>query len=248
MTYTGTQIARSALRDLGVVDPIEAGHPEQIADALSVGSDLLDSWRTSQLTISGITRNVHSLTTGTQSHTIGSGGTFNQDYPTSIERWSVIPDDDAADPLEIPMGRPLTDDEWQTIGVKSLTGSYPTKMWFDRRYAAGLARCLFWPIPDTGDVDVVLYTHVPAITSLVAATNYDLQPGFHLAIKRGLALELAESGRYDVPDKTYQRVARAAARSLGQLKRANSRTPRSRIRSEWLIGASRRTFNVRTDR
>ena len=245
-TYSGTQIARAALREIGIVDPIEAGAAELIDDALTVGTDLLDTWRTDQLTASGVTRSVYSLTTNQQSYTIGSAGNFDQDYPTDILRWSVIPDDDATNPVEQHRGRPLTDDEWQGIRVKSTTGSAPSQMWYDKRYAAGFGRCLFWPIPDNADVDIVLYGRVPAITSLVAATSYDLQPGFARALKLGLANELAESGRYEVPDSTVAKVARRAAMALGALKRANIVTRHTPIRPEFLIGSQSRTFNIRT--
>lgn len=246
MTYTGTEIARAALREIGVLDPIEAGHAEQLDDARAVGADLLDTWRTEKLTISGVTRAVYSLTTDLQSHTIGSGGTFNQDYPTAILRWSVIPDDDAADPIEHPMGRPLTDDEWQAIRVKSTTGAYPTRMWYDKRYSAGLGRCLFYPIPDNADVDVVLYALVPAITALEANTSYDLQPGAARALKLNLAVELG-LGRYAREGGLPDGLERRAAQAKGAWKRSNLVPRESGIRREFLIGTRGRTHNIYTD-
>ena len=242
MTYTGTQIVRGALREIRILDPIESGASELIDDAITVGSDLLDTWRTKKLTISGVTRNVYSLTANTQSYTIGSGGGFNQDWPTAIEKWSVIPDDTAANPVEHPIGRPYTWDQWQAVRVKSSTGAYPTTMYYDRRYAAGLGNCLFWPIQTGGAVDVVLYTHVPAITSLVAATSYDLRPGFHRALKLNLAVELADRYGKQVTD----RLERRAAMALADLKIHNIIPKESPTRQEFLIGTRLRTFNVRT--
>src|SRR3990167_7047001 len=156
-SYTGTQIARSALREIGVLDPIEAGDAEQLTDALDVATDLIDTWRTMRLTVRGITRTVYSLAANTQTYTIGTGGAFAQDYPTKIVRWGVIPDDDAADPVEHPMGRPLNFEEWSRVRVKSTTGAYPTQMYDDLRWASGLGTLSFYPIPDNGDVDVALY-------------------------------------------------------------------------------------------
>jgi len=246
-TYTGTQFARAALKEIGVLDPIEDGAPELIAEALEVGTDLLDSLRNEHLTISGVTRTVYALASGQQTRTIGSGGNFDQDYPADIRRWSVIADNTATHPVEQHRGRPLTDEEWQAISVKTSTG-VPSKMWFDQRYAAGLARLLFWPIPNIAIASVVLYQFVPAIVSLVAATSYDLQPGFALVIKTGIANELAESGRFDVDADRATRIARRHARALGRLKKANIRTPESRIRSDFAtIGYSRRVHNLYTD-
>ena len=241
-SYTGTELARGALREIGILDPTEDGLPEQINDAIAVGTDLLDEWRTSKLTISGVTRSVYSLTSGTQSYTIGSGGAFNQDWPTSIEFWSRIPDDDATDPVEQPMGRPYTFDQWQQVRVKTLDAAYPDKMYYDEAWAAGLGNCLFHPIPDNNDVDVVLYSYIAAITSLVSGTTYNLRPGYAMAFKTNLAVEVADRQGVDVPASVLAR----ARRSLAALKRHNKIPMRGRIRPEFVIGSRGRSFNIRT--
>lgn len=233
-------MARQALREIGVLDPVQAGHAEQLADAIIVGTDLVDSWRTRRLTISGVTRTVYSLTSGTQSYTIGSGGTFSQDWPESIPHWSVIPDDDAANVDEYPMGRPYTDDEWQGIRVKSDRAAYPTVLYYDRRFVAGLGNCLFWPVPDNADVDVVLYNRVPAIVSIVAATTYNLRPGVALALKLQWALALAD--RYGKP--VTDRLERRAREALRSLEKSNIIPRESSMRPEFSIGDRRSGFDI----
>lgn len=240
---TGAAIVKSALRRVGIIDPSEAPSPEVEANALSIATALLDSWRTERLTISGELRSVYSLAANTQSYTIGSGGTFNQEYPNAISAWSVIPDDDAAHPVELPQGRPLTSRQWQAIGVKTLTGAYPRKMWFDRSYAAGLGNCLFWPIPTDGDVDVVLYQSVPAIVSLVSGTTYTFRPGGERALKLALAIEYAEEWGRPIPDGLEQRAKEAK----GLYKRANIVPKETSVRRDFIIGAGRRTLNIYTD-
>jgi hypothetical protein len=222
---------------------MEAGAAELIADALVVGTDLLDTWRTERLTIGGQTRTVHSLTINVQTYPVGVGGAFNQTWPTAIDAWSVIPNDAAANPVEMSQGRPLVWDEWQQIRVKSFTGAYPTRMYYDRAFSAGLGACLFYPIPDNAAVDVVLYQAVPAILSLVAATSYDLRPGAHRALKLNLALELTDRYGKEATD----RLERRAARAKGDLKRANYIPRTAPIRPEWLIGGRRRSSNIYTD-
>lgn len=234
-------MARQALREIGVLDPVQAGHAEQLADAIIVGTDLVDSWRTRRLTISGVTRTVYSLTSGTQTYTIGSGGTFSQEWPESIPHWSVIPDDDATDVDELPMGRPYTDDEWQGIRVKSDTADYPTVMYYDRRFVAGLGNCLFWPVPDNGDVDVVLYNRVPAIVSIVAATTYNLRPGVARALKLNWAIELAD--RYGKPISS--KLGKRAAEALRFLEKSNIIPRESSMRSEFAIGSTGQSFDIK---
>src|SRR3990167_2871155 len=160
MSKLGSEIATDSLRELQVLDPTATASGEQLEDALRAAADLLDTWRIDRLTIGGVTRSVYSLVADTQSYTIGPSGTFDQAYPTAIERWSVIPDDDATDVVEWPRGRPVTEAAWQGIAQKSLTAAYPHTLWFDRSYASGLGNCLFYPVPDHGDVDLVLYAAV----------------------------------------------------------------------------------------
>src|SRR3990167_7724296 len=193
-SYTGSEIARDSLKEIGVLDPTEDASAEMLDDVLVVGTDLMDEWRNDRLTISGVTRSVYSLTSGTQSYTIGSGGTFNQDWP-------------------------LNATEWQQVRVKTLDAAYPNKLYYDRQFAAGLGNCLFHPIPDNNDVDVVLYTYVPSIISLVSGTTYNLRPGAAMAIKTNLAVELLE-GRYKRPGD-FSKLYRRAARSLASMKRSN---------------------------
>lgn len=208
-----------------------------------VATDLVDEWRTHKLTISGVTRSVYSLTSGTQRYTIGSGGAFNQDWPTKIEYWSRIPDDDATDPVEQPMGRPYTYEQWQQVRVKTLDAAYPNKMYYDGAFTAGLGTCLFHPIPDNGDVDVVLYSYIAAITTIVAGTTYNLRPAYSRAFKSNLAVAFCIHYQRPVPED----LATVARLSLASLKRHAKVLSYAPIRSEFIIGGRNRSFNIRTD-
>jgi len=248
MSNTGTDFVTAALKELGVLDPTAAPTGEQLTDGLAAATDLLDSWRLDRLLVSGITISTYSLVDGQQTYTIGDGGNFNQNYPTHIERWSVIPDGSATDPLELSMGRPLTDDQWQSIRIKTQTGSYPTRLYFDASYAAGLGNILVHPIPDNSLADVKLYAKVPAITSLVATTDYDLTPGMALALKLNLALALGR-GRYGGGAFVSPLLIQDAANAKAALKVSNIVPRESPMRSEFAIGwaGGRRTHNIYTD-
>jgi hypothetical protein len=245
-TRTGTEIVTRALKELGVLGPADVASGPELQDGLDIGTDLLDSWRTERLLIPFVTPTDYDLVANTQDYTIGSGGTWNQTYPYAIERWSVIPDDDAANPLEIPMGQPVPYEVWQQIGVKSTTGSHPTTLYFDRNFASGLGQCSVYPIPDNGNVDVRLYQAIPELTSLVAATEYDLRPGAMRAIITNLALELADG--YGSAAVVSPLLVQRAQQSKGSLKRGNRRPKETPLRPEYVIGGGRRrSFNVYTD-
>jgi hypothetical protein len=246
MPKYGADIARAALREIGVIDVLEPGGPELIANTIEAATDMLDSWRTeNDLLVPAIIGYLYSLVANTQDYTIGDGGDFDQAWPTAIESWSVIPDDDAAQPLEQPRGKPLTWQEWQGIGVKALTAKHPTRMFFDRNWDAGLGQCSFWPIPDNNDVDVRLYQAVPALTTLVEATLYSLRPGVLLALQLNLAIEIAERNGVEVSDK----LERRATRAIGRVRRANYVPRRAPLAAGFstLGSGRRRALNIYTD-
>lgn len=232
MSATGRAILTSALKRIGMVDPTQDPNAELLDEARAIAADLIDEWRTHKLTISGVTIASYSLASGQQTRTIGVGGNFNQAWPTAIELWSVIPDDTAASPQEIPMGRPVAFDHWQGIRVKSQTAAYPRVMHYDGTYAAGLGNCLFWPIPDNGNVDVKLYAHVPAVTTLELDTDYDLRPGLSRALKLNLAVEFGEAFGRSLPQGLEMRAKDA----LGSVKRHNIIPRESSMRADFAVG------------
>jgi hypothetical protein len=78
------------------------------------------------------------------------------------------------------------------------------------------------------------------------AGEYTLRPGFHAALRLGLADELAD--RYGKNGDRVERIAKKAAMAKGSLKRSNIRPMQSPIRRDFVIGqgVGRRTFNVYT--
>ena len=244
MPTTGTQFVAQALKEIQVLDPEASVSGTRLEDGILAGTHMIGSWGTQRLFVRGVTRSVYSLVSDQDSYTIGDGGNFDQNYPESIVNWSVIPDDDATDVVEIVQGRPLTWDQWQAISVKSTTGSYPTRMWYDRAYSSGLGNCLFYPVPDNGDVDVVLYGRVPQITSLVAGTSYDLPPGYDLAIVKNLALQLVP--RYGAAAVVSPLLEKQATDALAVIKIANAIAVEAPIRAEFLFGRGRGRANVKT--
>ena len=244
MPKTGTAIVTDSLREIGVLDPSATASGPRLADGIRAATDLIGTWRSKRLFVRGITRNVFSLTNAQQSHTIGPSANFAQEYPQSIVKWSVIPDDDATDVLELPMGTPLTAYQWQQIRVKSTSGSYPTRMYYDRRYVSGNGNCLFWPVQDNADVDVVIYSFISQIVSVVAATTYDLPPGMDRVLTKNLALDLAP--RYGKGATVTPLLVKQAADAMTELSIANMIPKEGIGRSEFLIGknAGRRSFNV----
>jgi hypothetical protein len=133
------------------------------------------------------------------------------------------------------------------VRVKSTAGNYPTLLYYDNRYAAGLGNILVYPVPNTTTADLVLYSAIPQITALVAATTYNLPPGYQRALTLGLALELSD--RYGKGAVVTPRLEARAAKALGDVKRMNIIPHPRRMQSRFIIGsrAGWRTHNIYSD-
>lgn len=247
MTATGTNIVTYALREIGVKGEDEVPEGWELEDGLFKADLLLDTWRTVRRMIPAVTISTYSLVQAQQDYTIGPSGDFSQVYPTVIERWSVVPDDDATDPLEIPQGRPLDFSEWQQISVKSTTAKYPTKMYYDQSYnSSGQGTCSFYPIPDNNDVDVKLYNVIPDLTSIAAGTTYDLRPGLMRALVLKLAITCAPTygSAATVSDDLRMEAKQAEAAFL----RSNYRPIEAPLHAGFAIGSGNvRHHNIYTD-
>ena len=247
MANTGTEIVMDALREIAVLDPVEAVEGEMLGHALRVGSDLVDAWMSQRQMISGVVISTFTLK-AQQDHTIGPSGDLNiTPRPVTIESWSAIPDNDAANPQELLMGRPLTWEEYQDIPVKSTTATFPTKMYYDRQHGStGLGTCSFYPVPDNTDVDIKIYAGKAAITSLVAATSYNLAPGYAQCLKLNLALRLAPA--YEKA-QVSQLLVEDARTSLKWVKTSNYRPIEQQIRPDFqLRHGYGRGYNLKVDR
>jgi hypothetical protein len=248
LVKSGTEFVTDALRELQVLDPTATAEGEQLEDGLRAGTDLLDTWRVDRLTIGGVTAKTYSLVTSQQDYSIGQGADFDQAYPAKILFWSVIPDRTAANPIEMPRGRPLTAEQWQAVWMKSQTGSYPTDLYFDESFDSnGFGTVKVHPIPDRSTIDINLYQALAVMVSLEATTAYRLRPGARRALTLNLAIELA--GRYGKAATMTESLERRASQALASFKRANIRWKEASGRPEFAIGSDgygrgRAGFNV----
>lgn len=240
---TGNDLVGRALKLIGAIAAGETATSDEAADAFSRLNDLLDDWGAERLTVFSVTRNTpYTLTSGTASYTIGTGGSMNIARPVWIENVGLIIDSGASTLTELPI-RLFTNDEWAAIRQKSLQSALSQGIWYDYTWSAGLARIFPWPIPNVGTTQLVLYTP----TALVqfadqTSTDYTFPPGYARALRYNLAVELApEWGRPLDPV-----VAAIAAESKATIKRANIRIQALRC-DPALLRSGGGAYNWRTD-
>lgn len=236
---TTRDLIAAALRKLEVVGigaTVTANDEEVCREALNLW---LDAQNADTLALYALGRTVQHLVAGQATYTIGTGGTpdWTQARPAQIEAASVILDPGAATPVELPLGRPLTWEEYQALAVKTTTAAYPSRYYYDRdRDSDGNGAVTVYPVPDSSVPDMVLYAKRP-LTQVTADAVTDellLPPGYARMLVYNLTVEVApEFGQVVTPE-----VARAAAESLARVRKANWRP--SALRFPRLFAGPRR--------
>ncbi len=185
----------------------------EAADALRATNLLLESWRLESLLVYAVDTLTLAMT-GAASYTIGPGGSVNTTRPVRLELAALRL---AGSPsLDIPIHL-LSDEEYQSIALKGLTGTWGYGLYYDRAYPLG---SLFpYPVYASGST-LVLYPWHPLSPFAGLSTDVALPPGYERALQKNLAIELSPGYRDCVITPA---LAQQAEESLAVLKLANTR-------------------------
>lgn len=205
----------SAFRLIGVLASGETASGAEAVDALSTLNDMIDEWQNESLMIFTRTRNVFSLVSGTQTYTLGPGGTFSLDpRPVRIDNATIINLSNPAMPLELPL-QLYTTDQWAGVPVKNIQSALPLAVYDDEGFP--LRNLSYYPIPNT-TVQSALYTWTALSRFADLVTDYTFPPGYAKAIRFNLALDLAPEYGRPIPAD----VAVQALSSKGRIKAINA--------------------------
>src|SRR5438128_4061620 len=181
---------------------------------------MIGSWATQPLTIPATAPHVLSWTTGrcgpTNPYTIGAGARYDIARPVnqnSISQAMLLLIDGAT---EIPLGL-MTDQSYDQLPVKSLTGTQPSQAYYNPTFTSGLGALYASPVPSTKNTQLVLDVYHALTPCGNLTTPSQLPPGYADAITFGLARRLAMPyGRQVSEDLNYK-----AERALMLIKRSN---------------------------
>jgi hypothetical protein len=239
---TDTELILDAYKMLGVVPHVATSMD---AGVQAVGQRtlrrLISSWATQSLTMYAWSRNTYPLQSGVSEYTLGPGGDFSQPVPLAIDLWSIIPNRNDAQLLELPRRRPLTIEQWQHIAVKETESSYPSKLYWDKsRDGSGRTTLTVYPVPNTDDADLVLYGQT-AVEQMSPGTEYTFPDAYESALVNNLAVRL----KTFYPDAQLdQSVYRLADTELHLLKRSNWTPGQLFDTAPWKRGGE---YNIYTD-
>jgi hypothetical protein len=126
-----------------------------------------------------------SLTAGTVSYTIGSGGAFNTTRPVKIVNAFVRDSSNFDTQLDI-----IGQEQYAAIKVKSVGNAYPSALYYDNAYAAGLGTIYVYPAPQAGlTLYINSYKQFASFPSVT--TTLVLAPGYQRMIEANFAIDAA---------------------------------------------------------
>lgn len=232
---TVRDLINASMRVIGVLASGETLSANEQTDAFNLLNDMIDNWSTKGFLVYDRVRETFALTSGQQVYTMGVGGNFNTSRPQLVETVLIV-DTSVTPTVEIPIDL-IEKDEWDSIPIKALQGTWPTKVFIDN--ANPLMNLNFWPIPGASK-SVGLRSWKPISEFSSVNTTISLPPGYQLALRYSLAVLLApEYGKPITPE-----LAEMAAGATADIKRMNLR-PNLMQTDDALKTGSARVFNWR---
>lgn len=230
----------NAMLLMGAIASGETPTPAELSDGLSRMNELIDNWSLQDLTALVNERHVFPVVAGQQVYTLGPAGSdfIVANRPSQLTNVGLLLNT-ASPSVEIPCAL-LTDDQWAIMGIKELSITLFTAVYYNQTSPAGTIT--LWPIPNTAQNDLVIYYDSILAQFANLTQSYTLPAGYAKALRYNLAVELSpEFGR-----QISEVVMMTAAASLRQLKAANVKMSDLEI-DPALSHSSANNYNVLTD-
>jgi hypothetical protein len=169
----------------------------QANDAFLRLNRMLGGWALQQFTIPATVGETFPLVAGqggpSNPYTIGIGGNFNTDRPSSPDYISGVGLKLGGTTPAVEIQRVLyTKDAYQAIAIKELQNALFTGLYYAPLKSGSLGNVNLWPVPNTSLNSLVLYHDSPLVSFAdLSTTKYDLPLGYDEALIYNLERRLA---------------------------------------------------------
>lgn len=225
-----------ALKHAGVLGVGQTALAEDMNDALDLCNAMLSQWQRKRWIIWHLV-DVSVVSTGAQSYTVTTGGSFNVARPDRIESAFLRQVNVGTNPVDWPLEILESREDYSQVRLKSLT-SFPQYVFYDAAFPTGV---LFpWPIPQASiyEVHIQVKEQIGQFASLAATINL---PSEHLAaVLYNIAKRLRIAYQLG-PDPELNDMAKE---SLNVLRQANAQIPRLKMPDQLIRKGS---YNVYSD-
>lgn len=219
------------MTEIGALAIGETPTADDLATGIRTFNRMIGNWSIQNLMIYATTEETFPLVASQATYTMGPAGNFVTTRPKQIDRASILWNGN-----ELPLGI-LTEGEWQTVQQKSSTSDVPIYLYPNATYPA--FSLTIFPVPSDTSKSLKIYSLKPLTKVTAAGTVIDLPDGYELALVYNFAILLCTSySRAVTPE-----LAAIASKSLGDVKRANLRTPL--LQTDPAL-APRRRYNIYT--
>ncbi len=243
MATTFQDIAQDVLEMLMVYAPGETISDADAERVLTVANDMLDSWSNESLTCYQEIEQSTALIAAKQQYTIGSGGDVNVTRPLRIKDGpgaAYVQDTNGNNyPLDV-----LPLDSWNMIGNRGaqVTANIPMVLFYDPAFPLG--KLNFYPTPNQGGFTAFWDSYLQLTTFASLTTALSLPPGYSLAIKSNLAVEVKP---YFKTAQLDPLIIAKASKSKANIKITNKRLNEA-LMDAALVARSGYAYNIFTDR
>jgi hypothetical protein len=207
---TARDIVGRAQRLIGIVKSGDSLNESYFQDGLIALNTMIESWQADKPIAYALQDKAFTLAAGDPTITLG-GTTPNIDTrPIEIDNIYV-----RAGGTDYPI-KLVEQERWFAIPDKATSSDIPELAYYAPSYPTGVLN--LWPVPSVGNVLHVVFS-VPVSTLSSLSTTVAFPPGYERALAYNLAIEIAPEFQKHVSDE----VAKIAAESLANIKRANHR-------------------------
>lgn len=216
---TVLELLTASMHRLGYLEAAEVPSAADAQACLTAANLWIDALGLEDTLVYCVRRHVFNLQANVGSYTIGPGGTFNVPRPVWVDRCGVIPDPAATTPREVPLGHPLTPQEYAHVVAKTATAPWPGAVYYDPYITAGLGTIHVLSVPDSSTPDLVLYLPERLSEFGDVADDIALPTGHGRFFVTNLAVEFAPI----LGETVSSELAHAAGESKALVQRANIR-------------------------
>lgn len=175
ISFNANAVIGAMFSDLGVFQPGEVVPAPDANSALARLNVLVSSLQLSPRAMPFIEREVFDVVVGQSTYTVGPGGDWDTIRPMSLTGTGLLQPTQGSGTgrNEIPRAL-LTTDAYQAIQLKDLQSAMWTDVYFNPRYADGLAAVYLWPVPNTTINAFVMYRGdaVQGFSNLTTTSDY----------------------------------------------------------------------------
>ena len=185
---TANDMIQDALQKLGVYATSETVSAADAAIGLTVLNDMMDSWSNESLTCFANLEQSLALVVGLAQYPLGPGSIYGTVRPLAITAGvgaAYVQDSNGNNyPCDV-----LTQEQWNMIGLRTVTSNVPDSIFYDPQYPQGLLNV--FPVPNAGGYTLYWDSRLQLAEFPTLTTAVSLPLGYVSAIKYNLAIELS---------------------------------------------------------